>query len=166
MIIVFWINYNFSFFITLLIIEDRELTFWEHLDVLRWALARIVGLWFVLAIGFFIAMPYIFDPVIMGPCHDNFVFYGFLRKIGEVFNLTGDFFTQRFDIKLQNINLAAPFFVHLTTAFVLSIVILVPYIFWEIWMFIRPALYPNEAAGVRKALLLGNIMFYIGMAVG
>ena len=68
--------------------EDRELTFWEHLDVLRWALARIVGLWFVLAIGFFIAMPYIFDPVIMGPCHDNFVFYGFLRKIGEVFNLT------------------------------------------------------------------------------
>ncbi|MBR4381890.1 MAG: twin-arginine translocase subunit TatC [Bacteroidaceae bacterium] len=146
--------------------EDRELTFWEHLDVLRWALARIVGLWFVLAIGFFIAMPYIFDPVIMGPCHDNFVFYGFLRKIGEVFNLTGDFFTQRFDIKLQNINLAAPFFVHLTTSFVLSIVILVPYIFWEIWMFIRPALYPNEAAGVSKALLLGNVMFYIGMAVG
>jgi len=146
--------------------EDRELTFWEHLDVLRWALARIVGLWFVLAIGFFIAMPYIFDPVIMGPCHDNFVFYGFLRKIGEVFNLTGDFFTQRFDIKLQNINLAAPFFVHLTTSFVLSIVILVPYIFWEIWLFIRPALYPNEAAGVRKALLLGNIMFYVGMAVG
>ena len=146
--------------------EDRELTFWEHLDVLRWALARIVGLWFVLAIGFFIAMPYFFDPVIMGPCHDNFVFYQFLRKIGEVFNLTGDFFTQRFDIKLQNINLAAPFFVHLTTSFVLSIVILVPYIFWEIWLFIRPALYPNEAAGVRKALLLGNIMFYIGMAVG
>ena len=146
--------------------EDRELTFWEHLDVLRWALVRIVGLWFLLAIGFFIAMPYIFDPVIMGPCHDNFVFYGFLRKIGEVFNLTGDFFTQRFDIKLQNINLAAPFFVHLTTSFVLSIVILVPYIFWEIWLFIRPALYPNEAAGVRKALLLGNIMFYVGMAVG
>ena len=146
--------------------EDRELTFWEHLDVLRWALARIVGLWFVLAIGFFIAMPYIFDPVIMGPCHDNFVFYAFLRKIGEMFNLTGDFFTQRFDIKLQNINLAAPFFVHLTTSFVLSIVILVPYIFWEIWLFIRPALYPNEAAGVRKALLLGNIMFYVGMAVG
>lgn len=146
--------------------EDRELTFWEHLDVLRWALARIVGLWFILAIGFFIAMPYIFDPVIMGPCHDNFVFYALLRKIGEVFNLTGDFFTQRFDIKLQNINLAAPFFVHLTTSFVLSIVILVPYIFWEIWLFIRPALYPNEAAGVRKALLLGNIMFYIGMAVG
>lgn len=146
--------------------EDRELTFWEHLDVLRWALVRIVVLWFLLAIGFFIAMPYIFDPVIMGPCHDNFVFYGFLRKIGEMFNLTGDFFTQRFDIKLQNINLAAPFFVHLTTSFVLSIVILVPYIFCEIWLFIRPALYPNEAAGVRKALLLGNVMFYVGMAVG
>ena len=146
--------------------EDRELTFWEHLDVLRWALVRIVCLWFVLAIGFFIAMPYIFDPVIMGPCHDNFVFYGFLRKIGEVFNLTGDFFTQKFDIKLQNINLAAPFFVHLTTSFVLSIIILVPYIFWEIWLFISPALYPNEAKGVRKALLLGNVMFYVGMAVG
>lgn len=142
------------------------MTFWEHLDVLRWILVRIIVVWFILAVGFFIAMPYIFDSVILGPCHDNFIFYQFLRKIGEVFHLTGDFFTQQYNIKLQNINLAAPFFVHLTTSFVLSLVVLAPYIIWEVWEFIRPALYVNEERGVKKALLLGTIMFYLGVAVG
>ncbi len=146
--------------------EDKELTFWEHLDVLRWALVRIVVVWFILAIGFFIAMPSLFDTVILGPCHNNFIFYQFLRSMGEALNLTGDFFTQEFDIKLQNINLAAPFFVHLSTSFVLSLVVLAPYILWEIWLFIRPALYVNESRGVKKALLLGSVMFYIGVAVG
>lgn len=146
--------------------EDKELTFWEHLDVLRWALVRIVVVWFILAIGFFIAMPSLFDTVILGPCHNNFIFYQFLRSMGETLHLTGDFFTQEFDIKLQNINLAAPFFVHLSTSFVLSLVVLAPYILWEIWLFIRPALYVNESRGVKKALLLGSVMFYIGVAVG
>ncbi len=146
--------------------EDKELTFWEHLDVLRWALVRIIVVWFILAIGFFIAMPSLFDTVILGPCHNNFIFYQFLRSMGETLHLTGDFFTQEFDIKLQNINLAAPFFVHLSTSFVLSLVVLAPYILWEIWLFIRPALYVNESRGVKKALLLGSVMFYIGVAVG
>lgn len=146
--------------------EDKELTFWEHLDVLRWALVRIIVVWFILAIGFFIAMPSLFDTVILGPCHNNFIFYQLLRSMGETLHLTGDFFTQQFDIKLQNINLAAPFFVHLSTSFVLSLVVLAPYILWEIWLFIRPALYVNESRGVKKALLLGSVMFYIGVAVG
>lgn len=142
---------------------DNELTFWDHLDVLRKALFRIIGVWFVLAVGYFIAMPSLFDSVILAPCHNDFVFYDLLRYIGRELNLTDEFFTQEFNIKLININLAAPFFIHISTAFWMSVVTATPYLFFEIWRFIKPALYPNEQRGVRKALLIGTVMFFIGV---
>ena len=55
--------------------EIKELTFWDHLDELRRVLFRIIGVWFVLAVGYFIAMPYLFDHVILAPCHNDFIFY-------------------------------------------------------------------------------------------
>ncbi|MCK9161015.1 MAG: twin-arginine translocase subunit TatC [Bacteroidaceae bacterium] len=143
-----------------------EMTFWDHLDVLRRVLFRIILVWLVLAIGFFIAMPSLFDSVILAPCHNNFVFYEFFRAIGAKFNLSGDFFTQNFSVKLININLAAPFLIQLSTSFWMSIVTAIPYLFFEIWGFICPALYPNEQSGVKKALILGTVMFFLGVAVG
>lgn len=88
--------------------ENKELTFWDHLDELRRVLFRMIAVWFVLAVGYFIAMPYLFDSVILAPCHNNFIFYDLLREIGRTFNLTDEFFTQDFKVKLVNINLAAP----------------------------------------------------------
>lgn len=133
---------------------------------MRKALFRIMGVWLVLGIGYFIAMPYLFDNVILAPCRDSFIFYSFLHWIGDVFNLSGDFFTENFHVTLININLAAPFFIHISTAFWLSVVTAVPYLFYEIWRFITPALYPEEQAGVRKAFGMGAILFFLGVLVG
>lgn len=142
------------------------MTFWDHLDELRKVLFRVLGVWFALAIGYFIAMPYLFDQVILAPCQNEFVFYDFLRWIGQELDLTGDFFTQEFRVKLININLAAPFFIHMSTAFWMSVVTATPYLFYEVWRFVKPALYPNERSGVRKAMALGTVMFFVGVAVG
>ena len=103
-----------------------EMTFWDHLDELRKVLFRVIGIWFVLAVGYFIAMPYLFDHVILAPCHNDFIFYDLLRHIGKTFDLTDDFFTQQFYVKLVNINLAAPFFIHMSTAFWMSVVTAMP----------------------------------------
>ena len=108
------------------------MTFWDHLDELRRVLFRVIGVWFVLAIGYFVAMPYLFDHVILAPCHNDFVFYDLLRFIGQKFDLTDEFFTQEFKVKLVNINLAAPFFIHMSTAFWMSVVTAMPYIFFEV----------------------------------
>lgn len=75
------------------------MTFWDHLDELRRVLFRVIGVWFVLAIGYFVAMPYLFDHVILAPCHNDFVFYDLLRFIGQKFDLTDEFFTQEFKVK-------------------------------------------------------------------
>ena len=146
--------------------ENKELTFWDHLDELRRVLFRMIAVWFVLAVGYFIAMPYLCDSVILAPGHNNFIFYDLLREIGRTFNLTDEFFTQDFKVKLVNINLAAPFFIHMSTAFWMSVVTAMPYLFFEIWRFISPALYPNERKGVQKALTIGTVMFFIGVLLG
>ena len=143
-----------------------EMSFWDHLEALRWVLVRVIAAWIVLAIVYFIAMPYLFDKVILAPCHDDFVFYKWLRAIASRFNLDSDFLTKPFEVKLININLTAPFFIHLSTSFLMAVVTTVPYLFFEIWRFVRPALYPKEQRGVQKALLLGAGMFFIGAAVG
>ena len=148
------------------VMSEKELNFWDHLDELRRVLFRVLGVWFVLAIGYFIAMPYLFDQVIMAPCRNDFVFYDLLRKVGETFHLEGDFFTQDFHVKLININLAAPFFIHISTSLWMSVVTAAPYLFYEVWKFISPALYPNEVKGVKKALTLGTVMFFLGVLLG
>lgn len=145
---------------------EKELTFWEHLDVLRRVLIRVLAVWFVLAVGYFIAMPSLFDRVVLAPCHNDFVFYDFLRWVGARFHLQDEFFTSTFHVTLVNINLAAPFFVHMSTAFWMSVVTAAPYLFFEVWHFVSPALYPHERRGVQKALCVGTVMFFIGVLVG
>ena len=149
------------------IIEERELSFWDHLDVLRWLLFRVICAWVILAVGFFIIMPDFFDKIILAPCYNDFVFYDFLRWIGQQLHLNDPFFTQdEFEVHLQNINLASQFFTHITTSFLMAVVVTAPYLVYEIWRFVRPALYPNELKGVRKAFSLGTVFFFLGVAVG
>ena len=78
---------------------EKELTFWDHLDELRKVIIRILAVWFVLAVGYFVAMPWLFDRVILAPCTDDFIFYDFLRSIAERLDLHDEFFTQEFHIK-------------------------------------------------------------------
>lgn len=145
---------------------DKELTFWDHLDELRKVLIRVLVVWFVLAVAYFVAMPWLFDRVILAPCNNDFIFYDLLRFIGEKLDLHDEFFTQEFHVKLVNINLAAPFLIHMSTAFWMSVVTAMPYLFYEVWRFISPALYPNEMRGVRKAMAIGTVMFFVGVLLG
>lgn len=143
-----------------------EKTFWEHLEDLRWALFRIIIALLVLSIGFFIAMPYLFDSVILAPCSDSFIFYDILRNVGSTMGVEGDFFTKEFHVELINIDLAAPFFIHISTAFWLAIVLSMPYMLFEVWKFISPALYKHEKGSILKVFIFGTVMFFIGVGTG
>ena len=95
-------------------------------------------------------------------CSQNYTRDCYIAKL----DLQGEFFTQEFHVKLVNINLAAPFFIHMSTAFWMSVVTAAPYLFYEVWRFISPALYPEETRGVKKALALGTVMFFLGVLLG
>lgn len=145
--------------------KNQELTFWDHLDVLRAMLLRVGGVWLLAAIVLFAAMPQLFDRIVLGPCHGDFPLYRLIGQAAQALGLAGGGLGQALQIKLVNIDLAAPFLIHLSTACAMSVVVVAPYVVWELWRFIRPALYPNERRGVGKAFGLGTLMFYAGVAV-
>ena len=142
--------------------------FWEHLAALRKVILRAGFIVIILTIGYFVAMPWIFDRIIIAPCKDDFILYSLLNKLNEVWSglsplntINGDF-----NIKLINIRLSSQFFIHISASFWLAVITAFPIIIFLLWSFVAPGLYPNETRGVKQAFLLGNIMFFIGIAVG
>jgi len=144
----------------------QEMSFWDHLEELRWMLFRIIIALIVFAVGAFIIMPWFFDSVIMGPAKADFIFYNALCKITQKISFVPDFCDNNFQVEMINIELTAPFFRHLSTSGWVALVLIFPYILFEIWRFIRPALYENEKKNIRWVFLFGSFMFFIGCVVG
>lgn len=142
--------------------QEGAMSFWDHLEVLRWALFRSACVLAVIMVGTFIAMPYIFDRFILAPTSNDFFTYRWLNAIGKGFvKLSPDF-----DVQIININVASQFMTHISTSVSMAAVIAFPYFIWEIWKFIEPALFEDEVKHLRPAFLGGTLMFYIGCAIG
>lgn len=135
---------------------QNEMSFWGHLDVLRWAIIRIGAVTAVFLAGYFIAIPHIFDRFVLGPSRPDFFLYRWL----------GGFMGGDFSVDIISISVTSQFTTHISTSFWLAAVTVFPYIIYEIWKFISPALYPREKKSVRPAFILSTAMFYLGCAVG
>ena len=132
------------------------MTFWDHLEVLRWSILRTLIALMVLFLAAFAVMPSLFDSVILAPTTGEFFVYKWL----------GGLFTGDFKIDIVNINVTAPFFTHMRTAFLMALVVGFPYLLVEVWLFVKPALYKNEKKGMGLAMLAVALLFYLGCAVG
>ena len=142
--------------------EQETMSFWDHLEALRWAIFRtLIVVVLCLCITFW-AMPYIFDSFILAPTSSDFFVYQWLEKVSH--GLMS--FDPNFHVEIININVASQFMTHITTSFYLAAVLAFPYMIYEIWRFIEPALFENEIRHIRPAFLGGTIMFFLGCAVG
>ena len=128
------------------------MSFWDHLDVLRGTLFRSALSVFLASIVMFCFKDFLFGKVILAPSRPDFFMYRILG--GGV------------SMQLINTEVSAQFFVHLKVSFICGLVIAFPYIIYEIWKFIAPALYDNEKRSVRKAFLGSALLFYAGVATG
>jgi sec-independent protein translocase protein TatC len=149
--------------------QQDEMSFWDHLEELRWTLFRSILALVVLAIGFFAFMRGaggIFDGIILGPTRGDFLTYRLFCNVAAAFSFLSEFCDTTFRIEIINIKLATQFFTHMTTSFWLALVCAFPYLMFEVWKFIRPALYENEKKNVRWVFLFGTGMFFIGCAAG
>ena len=141
---------------------NEGMSFWDHLEVLRWALFRSACVLAVCLVGTFWALPHIFDDFILAATSNDFFVYRWLSEISHGF-IT---FSPDFNVQIININVASQFMTHISTSISLAAVIAFPYFIWEIWRFIEPALFEDEVKHLRPAFLGGTIMFYIGCAIG
>ena len=142
--------------------QEGAMSFWDHLEVLRWAVFRSACVLAVIMVGTFIAMPYIFDRFILAPTSNDFFTYRLINRIGGgMVTLSPDF-----DVQIININVASQFMTHISTSISMAAVIAFPYFIWEIWRFIEPALFEDEIKHLRPAFMGGTLMFYLGCAIG
>lgn len=124
-------------------LEQEEMSFWDHLEALRWTLFRSFLALFIFAIGSFAFMrgsDGIFDRVVLAPCYSDFIFYRWLCDLNQWlvnvspwFDVLPDFCNDNFHVDVFNIRLASQFFTHMTTSFWLALVLTFPYLMWEIW---------------------------------
>lgn len=144
--------------------QSDALTFWDHLEVLRHALFRILGAIVVTMVASFIALPRIFDSFVLGPTRGDFFLYRWLSSLA----VSGgpDFSDAAFHVDIININVATQFVMHFSLSFWMGLVLAFPVILYEIWRFIEPALYSEERRTLVPAFLFGGGMFYLGCALG
>ena len=144
----------------------QEMSFWDHLDALRDVLVRIAVVVTLVTIALFVAMPSIFDAVILAPCRGDFVLYRCFEAITAMVPQLPPFSAAGFHVELINIQLASQFFIHMSTSFWLALVLSFPVVIYLLWTFVAPGLYPHEKRGARLAFVMGNAMFFLGAAVG
>ena len=131
---------------------EKEMTFWDHLEDLRGGLIRSIAVLLVASIVLFFFKNFLFDDLILAPTRSDFFLYKWLGV--DV------------SLKLVNIEVAAQFMIHIKVTFICAIIICCPYLIYEIWRFISPALYKHEIVATRKAFLFASVLFYAGLAVG
>lgn len=128
------------------------MSFWDHLEDLRKSMIHVVLALVGATVFLFMFKTFLFDDIILAPARGKSLFY---RLIGVDFSLP-----------LVNLDVAAQFMIHMKVTFLTALVLIFPYIIYEIWRFIAPALYDNERKAVRRAFTFASALFYIGVAVG
>lgn len=146
--------------------DDKEMTFWDHLEVLRWTIFRVAIALVIFLVLCFIAMPHIFDRFVLGPTTSDFFVYKWLASLGKGGGAFMPDFGGEYHVDIININVASQFLIHISTSFWFSLVLVFPYLIYEIWKFVSPALFPEEKKGVKTAFLSGTFLFYLGCVVG
>lgn len=145
---------------------EKEMSFWEHLEEFRWTLIRmLVALSVFTILGFFL-IPKIFESIVLAPRSSDFITYRFFEKAGEYLTFLPDFSADAFSVEILNINMSTQFMTYVSTSFAFGLLFSIPYIIYELWKFISPALFENEVKKVRLAFGFGGFMFIVGCLVG
>lgn len=134
--------------------------FWEHFDVLRAAIIKTAAVAVVFAVLAFCMKDKLFD-IVLAPKSDSFVTY---RLLDHVAALTGNS-AGSFKVSLINTGLAQQFIIHMKTALCMGVVLAAPYILYQLFRFVSPALYENERSYATRLVSAGYLMFMTGMAV-
>lgn len=145
--------------------KHNEMSFWEHLEALRWHLIRAIGAVFIAAIGAFLAKDFIFDSLLLLPRDPNFVTNRWLSDWATYLNMPVLRINQT-ALHLQSIQLSGQLGVHITVSLVAGIIIAFPYIFYELWSFISPALHRKERRYAHIVIFMVSLLFFVGVLFG
>ncbi|MEO7960780.1 MAG: twin-arginine translocase subunit TatC [Ginsengibacter sp.] len=145
---------------------ETEMSFIDHLEVLRWHLVRSALVLVVVAIGIFVYVDWIFDHIVFAPARKDFVTYAALCNFGHTLHLGEVLCMPPIDIKLLGSTVSGPFMSAISISFMGAIIIAFPYLFWEVWRFVKPALTPKEVSYAKGSIWWVSLCFFSGAAFG
>lgn len=146
---------------------EAEMSFFEHLDVLRKHLLRtlaVVTLFVVLAFYF---TDFLWHDIIMAPKSPDFWTYRMMCKLVDVFPSIGqEFCITKIDAKIINTEMAGQFTLQMNSCITAGLILGVPYLLFELWLFIKPALHETERRSASGFVFFASILFFIGILFG
>ncbi|WP_448700948.1 twin-arginine translocase subunit TatC [Mucilaginibacter sp. AW1-3] len=145
---------------------EAEMSFFDHLEVLRWHLIRAASAIIVFACVAFYFFDDIWQKIVMGPKHGNFFTYRMLCKLGELLHSPGMCISSDLPGEMQNTELAGQFSLQINSSIMLGITLGFPYLLWEIWRFVKPALEEREQKAASGFVFFASSLFAIGILFG
>lgn len=142
--------------------QTGEMSFWGHLDALRGTLFRSVIAIVALGIVAFINREFIFDSIILAPKEPDFFTNRVFCRLADWVHIPA-LCMGNMKLDIININLSGQFTTHMYISMFAGLIVAAPYIIWEIWRFIRPALYENERKHSRGAVMVMSLLFILGV---
>lgn len=144
---------------------EAEMSFFEHLEVLRWHIIRSVIAIFVFALLAFSFYDFVFNQIIMGPKNLDFWTYRMMCKVGDFLNLDG-FCVDRIPFNIINTELAGQFMLQINSCLLMALALGFPYLLFEIWLFVKPALTDIERKSASGFVFYATILFVLGALFG
>jgi sec-independent protein translocase protein TatC len=145
--------------------NSSEMTFLEHLEELRWRIIKSVIAISVFAVLAFSFKNILFDIILLAPRTPEFITNRWLCKLGDILH-ADQLCINLHSFKLVSINMSGQFSTHLTISIIAGIILASPYVFWQFWNFIAPALHSEERKHVRGAVFIISALFLIGILFG
>lgn len=145
--------------------EEKQMSFLDHLEELRWHIIRALGAIMVFAIAAFIAKEFVWHYLILSPTRPDFWSFRMFCQVSS--RLGSDAFCfDEMPFIIQSRKMTGQFTMHITSSVILGLIAAFPYAFWEIWRFVSPGLYENEKRLSRGAVFFVSLLFMVGVLFG
>jgi len=142
------------------------MSFVDHLEALRWHIVRSLLAVIVAAIVIFVKIDWVFDHIILGPIQKDFITYTGLCNLSHWLRIGDALCMPPVNVSMQTTAFSSQFMSSITIAFVGGFIFAFPYVFWEFWRFVKPALTEKEVKSTRGALAFVSFFFFTGAAFG
>jgi sec-independent protein translocase protein TatC len=142
--------------------SGKEMTFWDHLTELRSRLFKMIIAWFVMTVVAFIYSRYIFDEILLAPKESDFITYRWLCKLGQLIHVD-TLCLPPMKLSIVNLNLSGQFMTDMTVSMFAGLILGFPFIIYQLWQFIMPALYSKERRYARQAVFVMSFLFILGV---
>jgi len=145
---------------------NAEMSFIDHLEDLRWHVIRSVIAIIIGAVVVFIYSDFVINRIIMGPAHPDFVAYGWFCSLGHSIGIGNTLCFGNVPVSFISTTMTGQFIASFTVAFVGGFIVAFPYVFWEFWRFVKPALSQKELKKTRGVIFWVSLLFFLGVAFG